>query len=119
MLRRMHSVVIPAYRAAGSILKVIAAIGPEIGLIVVVDDCCPEGTGLVVTNACRDPRVTVLVHNENQGVGGAFMTGLRYAVTKGADIVIKVDADGQMDPAQIPALIHPIASGDADYVKGN
>jgi dolichol-phosphate mannosyltransferase len=115
----MNSVVIPAYRAAGSILKVIAAIGPEIGLIVVVDDCCPDGTGLVVTNTCRDSRVVVLVHNENQGVGGAFMTGLRYAITKGADIVVKVDADGQMDPAQIPALIHPIVLGDADYVKGN
>src|SRR5947207_797682 len=115
----MNSVVIPAYRASASILKVIAAIGPEVGLIVVVDDGCPEGTGLTVTNRCSDTRVVVLVHNEKQGVGGAFMTGLRYAVKKGADIVIKVDADGQMDPAQIPALIHPIASGDADYVKGN
>jgi dolichol-phosphate mannosyltransferase len=115
----MNCVVIPAFRAAGSILQVIAAIGPEVELIVVVDDCCPEGTGLTVTNRCSDPRVVVLVHNANQGVGGAFMTGLRYAVRRGADIVIKVDADGQMDPAQIPALIHPITAGDADYVKGN
>jgi len=79
----MNCVVIPAFRAAGSILQVIAAIGPEVELIVVVDDCCPEGTGLTVTNRCSDPRVVVLVHNANQGVGGAFMTGLRYAVRRG------------------------------------
>ena len=115
----MNCVVIPAFRAAGSILQVIAAIGPEIELIVVVDDCCPEGTGLAVSNRCNDPRVVVLVHDANQGVGGAFMTGMRYAARRGADIIVKVDADGQMDPAQIPALIYPIVSGDADYVKGN
>jgi len=115
----MNCVVIPAFRAANTILPVIAVIGPEIDLIVVVDDCCPDGTGLVVSSRCSDPRVVVLVHDTNQGVGGAFMTGMRFAVRRGADIVVKVDADGQMDPAQIPALIHPIQSGDADYVKGN
>src|ERR1700682_4754450 len=101
----MNCVVIPAFRAAGSILQVIAAIGPEIELIVVVDDCCPEGTGLAVTNRCNDPRVVVLVHDANEGVGGAFMTGMRYAARRGADIIVKVDADGQMDPAPIPALL--------------
>jgi glycosyltransferase involved in cell wall biosynthesis len=59
------------------------------------------------------------MHDANQGVGGAFLTGMRYAIQRGADIIIKVDADGQMNPAQVPALIHPIASGQADYVKGD
>ena len=40
---------------------------------------------------------------------GAFLTGMRYAIQRGADIIIKLDADGQMNPAQVPALIHPIA----------
>jgi dolichol-phosphate mannosyltransferase len=115
----MNCVVIPAYRAAGTILDVIAAIGPEIGLIVVVDDSCPEGTGVVVANRSADPRVVTLKHDANQGVGGAFLTGMRYAIGRGADIIIKVDADGQMDPAQVPALIHGIESGQADYVKGD
>lgn len=115
----MNCVVIPAYRAAGSILSVIAAVGAEIDLIVVVDDGCPEGTGVVVANRCNDPRVATLMHDANQGVGGAFLTGMRYAIGRGADIIIKIDADGQMDPAQVPALIHPIASGQADYVKGD
>jgi glycosyltransferase involved in cell wall biosynthesis len=115
----MHCVVIPAYRAAGSVLPVIAAIGDEIDLIIVVDDGCPEGTGPQVSARCADPRVVVLMHSENQGVGGAFLTGMRYALTKGADIIVKLDADGQMNPAQIPALIQAIANGSADYVKGD
>jgi glycosyltransferase involved in cell wall biosynthesis len=115
----MNCVVIPAYRAAGSILAVLTAIGPEIDLIVVVDDACPEGTGVAVTSRCNDPRVVTLVHDTNQGVGGAFLTGMRYAISRGADIIVKVDADGQMNPAQVPALIHPISSGQADYVKGD
>src|SRR2546423_727986 len=116
--RSMNCVVIPAYRAAATILPVIAAIGPEIDLIVVVDDRCPEGTALAVANRCADPRVIALMHDQNQGVGGAFLTGMRYAIERGADLIVKIDADGQMDPAQVPALIHPILSGQADYVKG-
>jgi dolichol-phosphate mannosyltransferase len=115
----MNCVVIPAYRASTTILPVIAAIGPEIDLIVVVDDGCPEGTGVVVANKCGDRRVVALMHGVNQGVGAAFLTGMRYAIERGANIVVKIDADGQMDPAQVPALIHPIASGQADYVKGD
>src|ERR1700750_494695 len=114
----MNCVVIPAYRAAGSALSVIEAVGPEIELIVVVDDGCPEGTGVVVAHRCDDPRVETVMHDANEGVGGAFLTGMRYATGRGADIIIKVDADGQMNPAQVPALIHPIASGQAAYVKG-
>ena len=70
-------------------------------------------------NRCTDPRVVALMHDQNQGVGGAFLTGMRYAIERGADVIVKIDADGQMDPAQVPALIHPILSGQADYVKGD
>src|SRR6516165_3225063 len=106
----MNCVVIPAYRAAATILPVIATIGPEVSLIVVVDDACPEGTALTVAKGCSDPRVVALVHERNQGVGGAFLTGMRYAIAHSADIIIKLDADGQMNPAQISSLIHPIVS---------
>jgi dolichol-phosphate mannosyltransferase len=115
----MNCVVIPAYRATATILPVIEAIGPEIELIVVVDDGCPEGTAVSVANRCTDPRVVAIMHDANRGVGAAFLTGMRYAIERGADIVVKIDADGQMDPSQVSALIHPIVSGQADYVKGN
>ena len=110
--------VIPAYRAAASILGVIAAIGPEVELIVVVDDACPEKTWEVVAG-CTDARVVLLRHDVNQGVGGAFLTGMAEALRRHARIIVKVDADGQMDTSLIPSLVRPIADGRADYVKGN
>jgi glycosyltransferase involved in cell wall biosynthesis len=115
----MIAVVIPAYNAASTIVRVIKRIGPEIDFIIVVDDCCPESTSKVVQTNCPDPRVTVIVHDVNQGVGGAFLTGMRAAIERRAQIIIKVDADGQMDPQLIPALIAPIENAQADFVKGN
>lgn len=111
--------VLPCYRVGERVSAVIAAIGPEIAAIYVVDDACPDGVGDLVKEKCRDPRVTVLRHPVNRGVGAATLTGMRRAVEDGADIVVKLDGDGQMDPALIPALIAPIVDGEADYAKGN
>jgi glycosyltransferase involved in cell wall biosynthesis len=98
----MNCVVIPAYRAAATILPVIEAIGPEIDLIVVIDDAAPRHRP-IRCEPVSDPRVVALMHDT--GVGGAFFTGMRYAIERGADIIVKIDADGQMDPSQVPALI--------------
>jgi glycosyltransferase involved in cell wall biosynthesis len=87
--------------------------------IVVVDDACPESTGSFVTENCRDPRVEVVTHAQNRGVGGATLTGYRRALELGANIIVKVDGDGQMDPKFIPTLVRPILEGRADYAKGN
>lgn len=113
------AVVIPSYRVKGHILDVIATIGPECDAVYVVDDACPEGTGAWVAAHCRDPRVRVLRHDTNQGVGGAMITGLRSALAEGARVVVKLDGDGQMDPALIPRLVRPILENEADYTKGN
>ena len=113
------AVVVPCYRERAHVMDVLARIGPTIRHIVVVDDACPEGTGAFVRQATSDPRVDVIVHETNQGVGGATLTGYRRAIELGADIIVKVDGDGQMDPALIPSLIAPIADGKADYTKGN
>jgi glycosyltransferase involved in cell wall biosynthesis len=115
----MIAVVIPCYRVAPHILGVLAAIGPEVGAIYVVDDACPERTGDLVEARCTDPRVRVLRHAGNQGVGGATVTGYRQAIADGADVIVKLDGDGQMDPAEILRLTRPILQGDADYTKGN
>jgi len=84
-----------------------------------VDDRCPVKSGDFVEANCTDPRVVVLRHAENQGVGGAVMTGYQAAIADGVDVIVKVDGDGQMDPALIPAFVGPILAGDADYTKGN
>lgn len=112
------AVVIPCYRVAGHILGVLERIGPEVALIFVVDDQCPEQSGQRVQSRANDPRIRVLFHEQNGGVGAAMITGFRAALDAGADIVVKVDGDGQMDPRLIPKFVQPIARGKADYVKG-
>jgi len=112
-------VVIPSYRVAAQILNVIAEIPKNIFRIIVVDDNCPENTGELVLQECKDNRVIVVIHNRNLGVGGATKTGYQKAMELNADIVVKIDGDGQMDPNQIETLIRPLINGEADYVKGN
>jgi glycosyltransferase involved in cell wall biosynthesis len=113
------AVVIPCYRVTRHVLGVIAAIGPEVERIYCVDDACPEGSGDHVQAHCRDPRVQVLRHAANQGVGGAVMTGYRAAIADGAEVIVKIDGDGQMDPALLPGIVAPVLRGEADYAKGN
>jgi dolichol-phosphate mannosyltransferase len=111
-------VIIPAYRAAATIDKVLGGIPAWVDAVYVVDDGSPDETGTRV-RAVTDARVRLLVHDENRGVGGATVTGYRHAVREGMDICVKMDADDQMDPADLPALIEPLVSGRADYAKGN
>ena len=113
------AVVIPSYKVRAHVLDVIARMPPKVQRIYVVDDQCPQQSGQFVQEQCRDPRVRVLFHDENQGVGGAVSTGYRAALEEGMDIVVKVDGDGQMDPALIPHFTRPIERGRADYTKGN
>lgn len=113
------AVVIPCYRVTSHVLDVIANIGMEVSAIFAVDDCCPDGSGDLIAKNCSDARVVVLRHPQNMGVGGAVLTGYRAAIEAGADVIVKVDGDGQMDPGLIPIFIAPIVAGDADYTKGN
>ena len=112
-------VVIPCYRVAKQILNVIGDIGPEVEKIYVVDDRCPEESGLLVQKSCKDPRVKVFFHAENYGVGGSVKTGWKAGYSDGMEILVKLDGDGQMDPRLIPALVEPIETSRADYTKGN
>lgn len=111
--------VLPCYRVKDQILSVLAQFGPEVHHIIVVDDQCPERSGAFVEEMCQDPRVVVVRHAENQGVGGATLTGMRHAAGLGCKIAVKVDGDGQMDPHLLPLFVRPILEGRADYVKGN
>lgn len=112
-------VVIPSFKVEKHILEVLSRIGPEVSQIWVVDDKCPNGSGELVKSKTKDKRVKVLFHEDNQGVGGATTTGYRAALEAGADIVVKVDGDGQMAPEDLPTLMKPIIYGRADYAKGN
>lgn len=119
MSRPKIAVVIPCYRVAEHILPVLAAMPEQVSAIYVVDDACPHGSGDVVERGCVDPRVRVLRNAENLGVGGASLRGFAQACADGADILVKLDGDGQMAPELIPRLVAPIIQQRADCTKGN
>ena len=113
------AVVIPCFRVKNQILDVLHNIGPIVSQVILVDDACPENTGDWALEHCADPRLKVIKHAVNQGVGGAMITGYRAAMDEGAEILVKIDGDGQMDPTLIGLFVRPIVQGQADYTKGN
>jgi len=113
------AVIIPSYRVCAHIVDVINLIGPEVSQIYVVDDCCPDKSGDFVAQNCADKRIIIIRHSNNQGVGGAVMTGYQAALNAGMDILVKIDGDGQMNPHLIMNFVNPILAGEADYTKGN
>jgi glycosyltransferase involved in cell wall biosynthesis len=113
------AVVIPCYRVRDKILSVIERIPENVESIICVDDSCPEGSGDFIEAECTDPRVAVVRNPQNLGVGGAMITGYQAALAQHVDIVVKIDGDGQMDPAILPDFVEPLITGLADYTKGN
>ncbi|HMU92071.1 MAG TPA: glycosyltransferase family 2 protein [Anaerolineales bacterium] len=112
--------VIPAYRVQDTITTVLKDLPAYIKHIIVVDDASPDSSVKLVTAAAQqDPRIILIRHERNQGVGGAMISGFHKALELGAKIVVKLDGDGQMDSAHIPALVTPLILGKADFTKGN
>ena len=119
--RKYHiAAVIPCYRVEREIQSVLRGMPKYIKHIIVVDDASPDSTAEWVTASAKmDKRIILIRHPSNRGVGGAMATGFRKALELGAQIVVKVDGDGQMDTSQLPALLAPLVQGQADYTKGN
>jgi len=112
------AVIIPAFRAENTIQKVLSGIPDWVDAIYVVDDASPDAIAARARSR-RDPRVRLISHEVNQGVGAAMVSGYRAALNDGMEICVKMDADDQMDPAYLSALIEPLVTGHADYAKGN
>ncbi|WP_447986177.1 glycosyltransferase family 2 protein [Nitrospira sp. Nam74] len=112
------SVVVPAYNVAPHVLDVLKTIPDFVDETIVVDDCGSDGTSRILAQL-SDPRVTIVKHETNQGVGGAMVTGFKRALKEGAQIIVKMDGDGQMDPTYISALLDPLIDDGYAYAKGN
>ncbi|MES1210247.1 MAG: glycosyltransferase family 2 protein, partial [Pseudomonadota bacterium] len=120
---RIVAVVMPAFNEADKIGSALRSIPDLVDDILVVDD----GSGDMTAGAARDAlerlrrpgRFEVLVHVPNRGVGAAIATGYARALDLGADVVVVMAGDGQMDPADLPRLLEPVVEGRADYAKGN
>ena len=117
----MHTAaIVPCYRSSQTVTNVIEQCLKYVDLIVCVDDNCPEMTGNIIEELFIDnPKVILIRHKRNLGVGGAIKTGVQYLKNLDVEIFVKIDSDAQMDPSQIPNLILPIREGKALVCKGN
>ncbi len=114
------TVVIPAYKVEKQILRTLANIPDYIREIIIVDDASPDETSKLVLEAKRkDERIHMIRHTENQGVGGAMISGFKAALKSKSQIILKLDGDGQMSDYDPRALLEPLILGQADYAKGN
>jgi len=104
---------IPAYNEAGRVGGVVAAVRARLPVLV-VDDGSADGTARLAEEA----GATVLRQQPNQGKGAALRAGFRWALEAGYDAVLTLDADGQHDPAEIPAFVEAFTAQGADLVIG-
>jgi glycosyltransferase involved in cell wall biosynthesis len=114
---RAIAVVVPAFNEAYLIERTLRGIPAFVSLIVVVDDASWDATAERAL-AVGDPRVVLVQHSVNAGVGAAISTGYRVAFERGADVCAVMAGDGQMDPTDLPALLAPVLSGEVAYAKG-
>jgi glycosyltransferase involved in cell wall biosynthesis len=112
------AVVVPAYQEELLVADTIRGIPAFVDAIVVVDDRSGDAT-VERARATGDPRVDVIEHEENTGVGGAIVTGYRRCRELGIDVTCVMAADNQMDPDELGSLVVPVARGETDYAKAN
>lgn len=112
------AVVIPAYCEARLIGRTLRALPSFVDAVYVVDDCSTDATA-AQARACSDARLRVLQHETNKGVGATIVTGYEAALREHADVVAVMAGDAQMHPDDLEAVVRPVATGSADYVKGN
>ena len=112
------AVIIPALDEQRLISATLAGIPAYVAAVYVVDDASSDAT-FANARACGDPRVRVLRHSTNRGVGAAIVTGYAAALSDGHDVLAVMAADNQMDPDDLRCLVQPVIEGRADYVKGN
>jgi dolichol-phosphate mannosyltransferase len=112
------AVVVPCFREARLIERTLASVPAFVDRIVVVDDASDDGTAEVVLRA-GDPRVELVLHAQNRGVGAAIVSGYRAALAADCDVLVVMAGDAQMAPEDLAEVVEPVALGQASYVKGN
>ena len=131
-LQKKIAVVVPAHNEEKLISRTLETIPDFVDRIIVVDDHSGDSTVDVVKslgaeeiegnkkgNNCPEARILLLRHSVNQGVGAAISSGYKWCRDHGIDIAVVMAGDAQMAPADLPAIVEPVAKGEVDYCKGN
>jgi glycosyltransferase involved in cell wall biosynthesis len=112
------AVVVPAHNEALLIGTTLRTMPDLVDRIFVIDDASTDDTS-AIAEAVADPRVTVIRHEVNTGVGGAILTGHRRVLEEGQDVSVVMAGDAQMDPDYLPSLLDPIAHDGVQFTKAN
>jgi len=112
------AVVVPAHDEETQIAETLAGIPGFVDRVIVVDDASGDATA-ERARAAADPRVEVIVHERNRGVGAAIVTGYKRALAEGIDVSVVMAGDNQMDPTELESIAGPVARGEVDYAKAN
>ncbi len=112
------AVVVPAFDEERLVGETIRGIPEFVDAILVVDDASRDGTA-AAAEAAGDPRVEVVRHERNAGVGAAIATGYRRALEEEIDVTCVMAGDNQMDPSELRELVEPVARGEVEYAKAN
>jgi glycosyltransferase involved in cell wall biosynthesis len=112
------AVVVPAYEEERLVAETLRGIPAFVDRIYVVDDASKDATA-ERAREIGDPRVEVIVHEQNGGVGAAIVTGYKRALEQGIDVTCVMAADNQMDPAELIDFVLPVSHGEVDYAKAN
>ena len=119
-LKKTIGVVVPAYNEEKLIGETLRAIPSFVDTVIVVDDKSNDATARIVRDIVEtDKGLALIEHKENQGVGGAIITGYKKAVELGIDVTAVMAGDNQMDPRDLKNIVEPVARGAVDYTKGN
>ena len=117
MSRSRIVAIVPAWNESGAIGKVVDEIkGLDLTIdVVVIDDASTDDTAAVA-----ESHGAIVLHLPfNVGIGGAVQTGFRYALEEGYEVAVRLDGDGQHAASEIPKILGPVDSGDADLVIGS
>ena len=112
------AVVVPAFDEERLVAETLRGIPELVDRVFVVDDASRDAT-TARARELDDPRIEVLEHDRNRGVGAAIVTGYRKALEEGADVTCVMAADNQMDPSELEGLVAPVVRGEVEYAKAN
>jgi glycosyltransferase involved in cell wall biosynthesis len=115
---RTIAVVVPAFDEQELIVPTLAGIPAFVDRVFVVNDGSRDETA-ARARTVADPRVEVIEHDSNRGVGAAIVTGYRRALEEQVAVTAVMAGDNQMDPAELAAIAGPVARGEVDYAKAN
>jgi glycosyltransferase involved in cell wall biosynthesis len=114
------AVVVPAYNEGILLPQTVAGIPDLVDHVIVVDDASTDDTAeRARAAASSDPRVVLVSHERNRGVGAAIVSGYKRAIEERIDVTCVMAADNQMDPAELHSLVEPVVRGEVDYTKAN